>query len=217
MGLCALVLIVILGLAGLAQLKFSSFLSDSIGERMEIVAATAAQDFGAAIDLGLSLDEVANGSKILERVRSHDPTISAIAVLDLGGQVLHSVGAIEANRIHAVTDAALRFAQSGISEAYWSVEADEQVRSGILIEGSFGQPVGAVVVHYPTTEMRQQEARMAGELLFDAARVGLALGAVVLLMVWFLHRQRADGSPAAPNQPSEPNQPDVPEEHLDSP
>ena len=47
-----LVLLFTAGVAGVAQLKFSSSLSESIDERLEIVAATSVQDFSAAIDLG---------------------------------------------------------------------------------------------------------------------------------------------------------------------
>ncbi len=185
-GLSVLVLVVILGIAGLAQLKFSSFLADSIGERLEIIAATAARDFGAAIDLGLSLDEVANGPEILARARDHDPTITAIAVFDLEGTVLHSVGDDEGRRVHEDTRAAFRLSRSGINEASWSVESDERIRSGVLINGSFGQPVGAVVVHYPTTELLQQQDSMARQLLFDAVWVSLGLVIMIVLVVWLL-------------------------------
>ena len=68
-----LVVVLVAGLTGLAQLKFMSFLSESVRERLEIITTTSAQDFGAAIDLGLTLSEVANGQAILNRARSHDP------------------------------------------------------------------------------------------------------------------------------------------------
>jgi MFS family permease len=190
LSLSAIVLVVVFGLAGLAQLKFSAFLSDSIGERMEVVGATAAQDLGTAIDLGLGIDEVANGPDILRRARSHDPDISGVAVVDLGGSVMHSVGS-SARDIRPETREAVRLAHTGVAEPTWVIEVDDQVRSGVLIEGSFGQPVGGVVVHYPTTEMRQQEGEMAGRLLFDALWVAALMVLIVVAMVLLMHQRRA--------------------------
>jgi hypothetical protein len=195
LSLGAIVLVVVLGLAGLAQLKFSAFLSDSIGERMEIVGTAAAQDFSAAIDLGLSLTEVANGPQILDRAWDHDPVISAMAVTDLDGAVIHAIGALSGSQPHPDTIAAMSLARADPNEPDWNVEADGQVRTGVLIEGSFGQPVGAVLVHYPTTEMRDQERAMAGELLFDAAWVALALGGAVLVLLRVFRRRAAGPTP----------------------
>ncbi|GMQ94632.1 MAG: hypothetical protein BMS9Abin12_2132 [Acidimicrobiia bacterium] len=49
-ALSLLVLLLTAGLAGVSQLKFSSFLSDSINERLEIVATTSAQDGLSRVD-----------------------------------------------------------------------------------------------------------------------------------------------------------------------
>ena len=46
--LLGLVLAVTVGLAGLSHLKFKSFLSESVNERLQTVAATSARDFAAA-------------------------------------------------------------------------------------------------------------------------------------------------------------------------
>lgn len=199
LSLGAIVLVLIVGLAGLAQLKFSSFLSDSIGERMEIVGTAAAQDFSAAVDLGLSLEEVANGPQILARAQEHDPTISGIAVVDLEGAVVHSTGAPDSIRIHPDTVTALRLARANPNERNWNVEADGEIRTGVLIEGSFGQPLGAVIVQYPTTEMRDQELAIAGELALDSIWVGLLLGAAVLVLIWIIRRRdTSDGMRSQP-------------------
>jgi len=186
--LVAVALATILGLAGLAQLKFSAFLSDSIGERLEVVATTAAQDFGSALDLGLGVEEVANGTEILERARSHDPAIIGIAVFDLEGKVLHSVGDMGESGVHPQTSEAFRVVRLDSALDNWTVEADDLIRSGVLIESSFGQPVAGVVVHYPTTEMREQESRMAGALLFDATWIGLTVVLAVALAYLLLRR-----------------------------
>ncbi len=195
LGVVALATIV--GLAGLAQLKFSAFLSDSVGERLEIVGRTAAQDFGAAIDHGLSVAEVANGRQILERARGHDRSISGIAVFDLDAAILHTAGDIPDGEIDPRTQEAFRVVVLEDAVDAWSIEAGDQIRSGVVIDGSFGQPVGGVVVHYPVTEMREQEASMMGSLLFDAAWIGLVVLIVVGIVFAVLRRREGGDDPEA--------------------
>jgi MFS family permease len=183
LALIGLVVVVVAGLGGLAQLKFTSFLTESTNERLEIVAATSAQDFGAAIDLGLTLAEVANGQAILDRARSHDPAISAILVFDLEGTILHAVGEVNADRVDDETFEAFRLARLGITEARWGIEDDARIGSGIVVEGSFGQALGGIVVEYPTTENGQQASTMARQLILDGVAVAGAMSVVVLVML----------------------------------
>lgn len=186
-------LITVAGLAGLAGLKFSSFLADSVGERLEIVASTAATDLETAIDLGLSLDEVANGETILERARSHDPAISGIAVFDLEGRVLHAIGDARADTIHPSTEEGFRVVVLEAVDDAWSTRSDERIRSGVVVSGSFGQPVAGVVVHYPMTDIQAQESAMVQALAFDAAWVMVLLVLSVSLL-YLIARRRSDGT-----------------------
>ncbi len=188
-ALGALVIALVAGLGGLTQLKFTSFLADSVEERLQIVAATSAQDFTAAIDLGLSLPEVANGTAILERARSHDEHIGSILVFDLDGNVLHAVGEDAPARVDDETREAFRLATAGITEPAWGVERSGEIASGIIIEGAFGQPVGGVVVTYPTEEMQGQAGVMAGRLLATGAGVAALMTIVVIGVLW-LFRSR---------------------------
>lgn len=172
------------GLVGVSQLRFTSFLSDSITGRLEVVAATSAQDFAAATDLGLSLDQVANGEAILERASRHDHTITAIYVIGINGEILHATG----DAPQAIDDGTLEafdLAVGGIGENTWDTEDDESIRSGTLIEGSFGQPVGGVVVEYPTEELLGPSRSMARSLIAIGAVVSLILilasGAVMVI------------------------------------
>jgi hypothetical protein len=185
--------VTIVGLAALASLKHSAFLADSVGERLEIVATTAATDLETAIDLGLSIDEVANGEAILERARGHDPAISGIAVFDLDGQVLHAVGDAPVEEVHPQTEEDFRIVMlEGVDEA-WSTRTDERIRSGVVVSGSFGQPVAGVVVHYPMTEVRAQESAMVESLAFDAAWIGLLL-VLGIGLLYVVARRRPDVS-----------------------
>ncbi len=180
LALAALVIALIAALAGLAQLKFTSFLADSVEERLEIVAATSAQDFTSAIDLGLSLGEVANGEAILRRASGHDPNIEAIHVFDTEGTILHSFGGGEGGTIDPETQEAYRLASSGITEPRWGIETGGHISTGVVLEGSFGRPIGGIVVEYPTTEMAQQAGVMTRRLLVNGAIVGLVMVAAVL-------------------------------------
>ena len=190
-------LVTIAGLAALASLKYSSFLADSVGERLEIVATTAATDLETAIDLGLSLDEVANAEAILERARSHDATISGIAVFDPEGRVLHAVGDAPRETVHPRTADGFRVVVlEGVDDA-WSTEADQRIRSGVVVTSSFGQPVAGVVAHYPVTEVRALESAMLEALLFDAAWVGLLLVLGVGLLYLFVRGRSSDRGASA--------------------
>jgi predicted MFS family arabinose efflux permease len=173
----ALSLALVAGLVGLSQLKFTSFLSDSINGRLEVVATSVAQDFGAAIDLGLSLDQVANGSEILTRASRHDPTITAIYIIDVDGTMIHATSDAPTT-VDGTTLEAFGHAATGIGTSSWDTESGETIRSGSLIEGSFGQPVGGVVVEYPTDGFHDQARSMLERLTKIGVLVGLALIAV---------------------------------------
>ena len=196
LALGGLVVVLVAGLAGLAQLRFTSFLSESVEERLEIVAATSAQDFSAAIDLGLSLDEVANGSAILERAGGHDPNIESIMVFDLEGDIVHRFGSRGQGRVDAETLDAFRLARAGVTEPSWGVESGDRIASGIVIEGSFGQPIGGIVVEYPTTEMRDQAGVMARQLSTNALAVAAVMTLVVMAVLRLL-RPRLPGLEAS--------------------
>jgi hypothetical protein len=183
LAISGLVVVLVAGLTGLAQLKFMSFLSESVRERLEIITTTSAQDFGTAIDLGLTLPEVANGQAILNRARSHDPNIRSILVFDLEGSVLHASGDVTSDRVDHETFEAFQLAQTGLTGESWGTENDERIGSGILVVGSFGQPVGGIVVEYPTTEMREQAHTMARRLMLGGGRVAAVMSLIVLVML----------------------------------
>jgi MFS family permease len=180
----ALASALIAGLVGVSQLKFTSFISDSISGRLEVVAIAAAQDFGAAIDLGLSLEQVANGSEILTRARRHDPTITSIYVVDLDGTIIHASGEAPGTT-HDATLEAFDLAVDGIGESTWDTEADETIQSGTLVFGSFGQPLGGVVVEYPIDGLRSQSRTMARSLIAIGALITFAvvLAAALVLVI----------------------------------
>lgn len=176
------------GLAGVSQLKFASFLSDSINERLEVVATTAARDFGAAVDLGLSLDEIANGEAILDRARKHDPSIEAVYVIGPDGNILHAAG-IAPDAIDSQTFDRFDLARRGVTGPEWGTESSETIRSGSLVQGSFGRPVGAIVVEYPKGEMNEQTRSMAVRLAING--LALAAGWAVVgagVLIWFRSR-----------------------------
>jgi predicted MFS family arabinose efflux permease len=184
----ALTVALIAGLVGVSQLKFTSFVSDSINGRLEVVASAAAQDFGAAIDLGLSLEQVANGPEILTRARRHDPAITAIYVVDLDGSIIHATGEAPG----AATDATLEafgLAVDGIGESTWDTETDDTIHFGTLIDGSFGRPVGGVVVEYPIDGLRSQYRTMARSLIAIGALVAFAVIVAAALVLGIASRR----------------------------
>jgi predicted MFS family arabinose efflux permease len=178
----ALAVALIAGLVGVSQLKFTSFVSDSINGRLEVVATAAAQDFGAAIDLGLSLEQVANGPEILARARRHDPAITAIVVVDLDGSIIHASGEA-ASAANDATLEAFGLAVEGIGESMWDTETGGTIQSGTLIDGSFGEPVGGVVVGYPVGGLRSQSREMARSLIATGALVVFAVVVAAALVL----------------------------------
>jgi predicted MFS family arabinose efflux permease len=185
----ALVAVLFSGLAVLSQLRFASFLSDSINERLEVVANAAAQDFSAAIDLGLALDEVANGRAILQRASRHDPRIASMYVVDNSAIIIHATGGAPGS-VDPETEAALSLAANGIGGTTWDTETDDLIRSGTLIEGSFGKPVGGVVVEYPAAELRTQSRQIAKDLAVLSAGMASLVIAAILGISWIAFRRR---------------------------
>ncbi len=177
-SLFVLIVLVMAGLAGLSVLKFSSFLSDSVHERVQIVAATSARDFEAVIDLGLSVPEVASADDILERARAHDPLITSIAVFGLDGSVIHGVGDA-GSRIDSGSADAFRLAAEGITDTTWRADSAGLVTSGTIITGAFEQPLAGVLVRYSTVEMGHQRSDMLSSLARDAL-AGTAVAALLL-------------------------------------
>jgi MFS family permease len=184
----ALAVALIAGLVGVSQLKFTSFVSDSINGRLEVVATAAAQDFGAAIDLGLSLEQVANGPEILARARRHDPAITAIVVVDLDGSIIHASGEA-ASAANDATMEAFGLAVEGIGESMWDTETGGTIQSGTLIDGSFGEPVGGVVVGYPVDGLRSQSREMARSLIATGALVVFAVVVAAALVLVIASRR----------------------------
>lgn len=171
------------GLGGLALLKFNSFLSESITERLEIVTTTSAQDFTAAVDLGLKISEVANGGAILERAAVHDPNIQSIEVFDTEGNVVHATGTSTDDAVNAETFQGFRLASAGITAETWGSEEESTLSSGVIIDGPFGQPVGGLVVDYSSTEMQDQSSLMTKELAIDGLEVILLMGLLIAVVL----------------------------------
>lgn len=189
---CALVVVLIAGIAGLAQLKFTSFLSESVHERLEIITATLAQEFGATIDLGLSLPEVANGGAILARALNRDPDIHSIAVFDLEGVVLHAVGGGTGQRLNDEAFDAFSLANTvAATSGRWGTENEEWIGTGITLQGSFGRPAGGILIEYPKTEIREQSQWMAGSLIRGGSWVAAAMCAAMFGIVGVFRSQLA--------------------------
>ena len=185
-----LVAVLFAGLVGISQIRFASFLSDSINGRLEVVARTAAQDLSGAIDLGLALDEVANGRAILERASRHDPAITAMYVVDTSGGIVHATRNAP-DAVDAATEEAFLLSARGVGGTTWDTESDTSISSGILIEGSFGQPVGGVVVEYPTDELRAQTWQMTTDLAALGTLVAAGVVVAILAVFWVGVRGRS--------------------------
>lgn len=182
-ALTFLTLTAVAALGGLAYLKFTSFLADSVRERLDVVLATSAQDFGAALDLGLSLSEVANGSAILERALSHDASIRSIVVADLTGIVLHAAGEGVGERLDGPALEAMALARAGATGDRWGIDDGVRIGSGVILTGSFGQPTGAIFAEYPTTELERAATAMRRRLLAGGGVAAGVLGAMIVVVV----------------------------------
>ncbi len=202
----ALVVALFGGLAGVSQLRFASVLSDSVNERLEVVAKAAAQDLSSALDLGLSLNQVANGPAILQRASRHDPRITSMYVVDISGSIIHATAAAP-EAMDTSSNEAFSLAVQGIGGSSWAAETKETISSGIVIEGSFGTPVGAVVVEYPAAELRAQTRRIANDLALLGAIVAALVALVVAAVWWSVLRRRAteDDAGVAPTVDSQPH------------
>lgn len=198
----ALVVVLIAGIAGLAQLKFTSFLSESVQERLEIITATLAQEFGATIDLGLSLPEVANGRAILHRALDRDSKIGSIVVFDLEGVVLHAVGGETGRRLNDDAFNAFTLASSGANASgRWGTENEDWIGTGITLEGSFGRPAGGILIEYPKTEIREQSRWMARSLLRGGTWIAVAMSAVMLVVVAVFRPQLVGAEAGSGHEP----------------
>lgn len=179
-----LVVVLVAGIAGLAQLKFTSFLSQSVRERLEVITATLAQEFGATLDLGLSLPEVANGEAILQRAMGRDPEIRSIVVFDLEGGILHAVGSAPSQRLDDEAFAAFTLALPGAMNSHrWGTENEAWIGTGMTLVGSFGRPVGGILIEYPKTEIREQSLWMARSLARGGGWIAAAMSALMLVVV----------------------------------
>lgn len=184
LALCGLAVGVVAALAGLAYLKYKSILSESVTERIEILATTLARDFGSTVGLGLSLSELANGAEILNRASRVDQDIATILVFGPAGDVLYAAGeapaAVDPRAIANLTDA-----------GGWRNETPASLDVVRPIVGSFGGAVGGVQVGYPTALLRAQEATMRGRLLLTGGLVAAGMAALTVALVGVAMRGRA--------------------------
>src|SRR5690606_6976444 len=132
--------------------------------------------------LGLSLSEVANGSAILDRARSHDPGIRSIVVVDPTGLVLHAAGSDVGEHLDDRAMEAMSLARAGATADRWTIDDDVRIGSGLVLKGSFGQPVGAIFAEYPTTELERAAAEMGTRLLTGGGVAAAALTALIVVV-----------------------------------
>jgi predicted MFS family arabinose efflux permease len=111
--------------------------------------------------------------------------------------MVHSTGDAPGSADEGTLDA-FGLALEGVTEATWDTEADGSIHSGTLIEGSFGQPVGGVVVVYPADELRSQARSMAEDLIAIGMAVGAVLIALAVAVLTVVGRRRGDASTVNP-------------------
>lgn len=169
-----LVATVLVVLATLTALQFSTILSHFIHERLSVLSQTSQASFRAAVGLGLPLSSVRNSLAILERARQTDSNIRAIHVFDVSGRILHSTDPDHTSSIRAEA----LFAQSASEGDTWNTEIDDAFLSGSQIRNHSNKIVGGLVIVYPKTDLVTSVGAMTARLVIYSVSVLVIIAAI---------------------------------------
>jgi hypothetical protein len=169
-------------LVTLVSLEFKRDYENLLGDRMLVIAASAAAPFSAAVELGLPITGVRNAAALLDFPRQTDPLISGVWVLDAQHNVVQGVG-----QWFADVDGLNATLEAGDGQANgWYTTFGSAFVAGSPIHSAKAERVGQVVVAYPLEVSRSRVLAMAAELSFLVLLIaGVAsLAAGLLLRVW---------------------------------
>lgn len=184
--LIALVLLAaVLITARLNYAKFVQVTEALDNSRYALLARDLKATLEAGLDLGLSLDQIQNAQKIVERQRARYPEILAISVFDEQGHVLFSSGQADSGLLGDLRQTPL---VSGTVE-------DERIAATTLVN-PFGAVVGGVEIRVSAQDAaRRNETMLAvlGKAVLGAALLGTAAVGVIAVFLLRGVRRRLAG------------------------
>lgn len=167
--------------------KYRLALMNLVRSRYEVTLSDLKSTIENGLDLGLSLDESTVPKMLLQKVVHEDETILSAHIFTLANgraEALFNAGQPTAWKDKSTTRIghAIRSASN-----VWRQEDDGTPFLGVVLRGSFDQPMGAVILRYSQAYIdRKSEAVFAeifrfGTLALLIAGCAVVLGAVLLL------------------------------------
>jgi hypothetical protein len=156
--------------AGLNFLKFRQVTESLEDSRYGFVTRDISTAFEQTLNLGLPLEQIENGTAILQRQSALDPAITRIEVFDAAGEVLYATAG------HARSRTAVR-----LEPMSGSGPAPAEKLTSRPIVNDFGQAVGSVVVYRSTHESEARDQGIRETLMLAVTGATLAGVCIVIL------------------------------------
>ncbi len=162
--------------------KFQRTFTDLESSRFAFALNNIRDTVESGLDLGLTLENLANAEGVIETEAAKDPQIALIVIFDDEGSVIHRAGNAEIKKIPPTWTNEMTL---NLGKA-WHVNEPETLVLGVPLVNNFGQIAGGVALRSDWSEQIALLQRMATHLMLGAAIITAITALIALIVVRFL-------------------------------
>ena len=162
--------------------KFQRTFTDLESSRLAFTLNNIRDTVESGLDLGLTLENLANAEGVIEAEAGNDPHIALIVIFDDDGSVVHRAGNAE---ITTIPPAWIGEMTLNPGKA-WRVSEPSTLVLGVPLVNNFGQIAGGVALRSDWSEQIALLQRMATSLMLGATIITVVTALSALVVVRFL-------------------------------
>ncbi len=162
--------------------KFQRTFTDLESSRFTFALNNIRNAMESGLDLGLALENLANGEGVIEVEAGNDPQIMLIVIFDDEGKIVHLTGN---SKMKKVPPAWTREMTLNLGKA-WRANEPETLVLGMPLVNNFGQIIGGVALRCDWSEQIALLKEMAINLMLGAAIITALTALIALIVVSFL-------------------------------
>ncbi len=168
--------------------KFQRTFTDLESSRFAFALNNIRDTVESGLDLGLSLENLANAEGVIEAEAAKDPQIALIVIFDDKGSVVHRSGNAEITKIPPTWTSEITLNP----DKAWRVNEPETLVLGVPLVNNFGQIAGGIALRSDWSEQLALLQQMATRLMLGAIIITAITALITLIVVRFLvqHTQK---------------------------